>query len=177
MAYDPAARRERYLRNRQLKGRRSGRQDEPVGSRGPSSTTSTADRHRREAEARLAALKQRLTELRTKLEDKLAEAKARSGVETKKDNTPSTSSKASSKTGGGSSKPTTAKEKREASERWEKHKKENPDKSTPKEPSVQAEIEQIRQQIEDIRAKLKAAVEKARQSSTQAKTETAAEGR
>lgn len=174
MVYDPVKRREQYLRTRQLKGRRKGSlQPTSGGSRSQTPTHSTANSKKQQAEARLAALKQRLEQLRDLLAKKVEQAKSEAGVETKKDASPN---KATSSKSGGSKGTTTAKEKRENRERYEKYKKENPDKPASKDPSVQSEIEQVQKQIREVRQKLKDAVEQARQRSKD-NSKTAVEGR
>jgi hypothetical protein len=88
--YDPAARREYYLKTRKLKGRRVGagktaiaRHPSTVPVKRPvlSTPKKTSDERRKETEARVAALQERLAKLKKVLAELVAQAKARSGVE------------------------------------------------------------------------------------------------
>lgn len=85
--YDAAARRERYLRERQLKGREKGEGDATSGPRAPAAAAPPKDRSaaRAAAAARVKALNGRLTTLRAALQaarkksaDKPSEAEKKS---------------------------------------------------------------------------------------------------
>lgn len=159
--YDPQARRERYLRTRQLKGRRTGEKVKPANSSRVGSAQQPAGRRKSSSgpsasvQARIAVLEKRLDRLRDLLAQRVEAAKARSGIETKAQKESKTEDKtsSSSKSGGGSK--LTAKQKKEAAERskdyYEKNKK-----------SGQQELEDLQRQIKEIRAELRAAVENAR---------------
>lgn len=159
--YDPVARRERYLRTRQLKGRQSGSTSDSSnqlnsarqrGSSGERSAQQTA-------QARLEALQGRLDRLRDLLAQRVAAAQKRSGIEPASEKRKTSTSKDT----GGSKKgePRTAEEKRKDRERSAEYRKQHKnDQPTP----VQKQIEQAQAEIRDIRKKLKDAVESARRS-------------
>lgn len=172
--YDPVKRRQYYLRTRELKGRRNGGTDasssrvgrpKSVGVREGESGIADpqSDRTRAEVKARVNALKNRLEKLKTLLDELVEQAKKRSGVETKKE-TPKKESLSIKDT-----KPATAKEKREAKERYEKEQAKNPSLKK-EEAQLQAEIAEIREKITKVRDDLKAAVKNARRKATQIKT-------
>lgn len=173
--YDPNARRERYLRDRELKGRRPGQQPINGQSRNGSSSSVSAVLTRgpnlqtqanqaASATRQAAALRGRLTTLRAALTKLLAEAKSGSS---------STSSSSSSKKGGGSEKsdgpkkPQTAKQKaaaekalKEAQKERAKDQKAEPDKKEA--PSKEEQIAHLRSVIKDVEGKLRAVLERAR---------------
>jgi len=176
-AYDPVKAREYYLKTRQLKGRRSGSSKEDstssstVGSKVVTSNTEMRPSRQAELEAQRDALMKRLETLRNVLAQKVEAAKARSGVET-----PSKKEAASEQTKEKSGKETADKplteqqkrEKREASrEQYEKERK----------MSLSVEVQQLQEQIKDIRAKIEKAIADARQRSLQSTIQTASKGR
>lgn len=132
--YDPVKRRERYLRSRELKGRTSTKIEED------------RERRRRETEAKVEELRDRLSKLREILAQLVKEAKARSGVEG--------DAKSSKKSSDNTSK-MTEKEKSEAAkaskEYYEKNKDEILDEQVK---SLNAKIDRVKQKIDDMREKL-----------------------
>jgi len=159
--YDPVARREYYLRTRKLKGRRVG-SDRTSIARHPSAKKAAvkkpvrpalknnAKERRKAIEARIAALEVRLDKLRKVLAQLVEQAKARSGVEPKKD--PKTAD----------DKPNTTKEKADAAKRskdyYDKNKKEI---LSDKEKALQEKIKSVSAKIKKMRAELAAAKKKA----------------
>lgn len=182
-AYDPAKAHEYYMRVRKLKGRISGSQDDSSGGsqgrkaavstgshpKAPLNSSSTQSLHA-QAEARVAALTQRLDHLKAVLAEMVKQAKARSGVVTPtKDSKSSTSSSTKSSGKSGSSTKSTAKEKRQAHDYYEKHKKDTPKKDPSTEAQIKAlkdSIEEVQTKIRKIRADLKTSVQNARDQST-----------
>ena len=90
--YDPAARREYYLKTRKLKGRAVGSGKtaiarhpttsfSPVKKPVPMAPKKAADQRQKETEAKVAALQERLATLKKVLAELVAQAKARSGVD------------------------------------------------------------------------------------------------
>jgi hypothetical protein len=146
--YDAAKRREYYLRTRKLKGRGGG-----GGTQAPSNTgvvgPNTRARQRREA-AKVEAekLRQRLDRLKEVLAELVDAAKARSGAEPDKDK-PAKEEKSKDRK-------LTPKEKKEAAERAKESREKNPEKTSPSK-----EVEELRAQIDDIRVKIKVAMERA----------------
>lgn len=214
-AYDARKAHEYYIRTRQLKGRRAGSAASPVTKaefkKAASGNEGKYDRFRpvnqrysthqkearKEAEARLEHLLDRLGHLRKLLEQEVEAAKKRNERNTNTSNSPSSSSK-SSKSGGGSSSsshddpvspadkqkaekdrsPLTAKQKREnakrARENYEKKKK------APEHPqqNVQQDIEEVQAKIREIRARLQDAIAEGRKkASDKPKSKTASKGR
>mgnify|MGYP001588856397 CR=1 FL=1 len=173
--YDPTARRQRYLRDRELKGRGPG-QPPPGGQSsngsssggGSSGSGSVLSLHTKANQAvsatrQAAALRARLTTLRSALEKLLAEAKSGS----------SSTSSSSSKKGGsedkskGPDKPQTAKQKaaaenalKKAQEERAKQQKAEPDKKEA--PSKEEQIAHLRSVIKDVESKLRAVLDRAR---------------
>jgi len=178
--YDPQKAREYYLRTRKLKGSKAGAGDpQPAKRSGSAKPTSGKPRDgfkkspaqkRKEADAEVAALKQRLARLKEILADLVKGAKSRSGIETKTDKAKSQAQKnhdTKART------PLTAKQKREAAARSKKHYQE-----TKKNNSSDKNVQEVRAQIKEIKAKLKAAIEAAKkQSAHKPKSQTAPKGR
>lgn len=183
--YDPSARRERYLRERELKGRMKGvgvkkvggrpaaNESPPKGGGGPKNVAPPSNLVE-VAKVRQAALQVRLERLQTALQKLVAEAASDS-----KSSSSDTSSNETSEKGAPKEK-ASAKEKREARARYEKNK--DP-KSTSSEPTEsekaaarQEKIQEIREKIQEIRAKLKEAAAKAA-ATRDTKSDTAPEGR
>ena len=174
--YDPRKRREYYLRTRELKGRRNGAVDETSnrqsgvldrvsdprdrGTRGPDTNAErkTPETTRAEVKARVDQLKNRLDKLKDVLDELVEQAKLRSGVkpEEDKDKKDTSSDKDRDR------KPSTAKERREARERYEKDKEKNPSLRK-EEAQLQEQIADVRAKIEDAREDLKVAIARARQ--------------
>lgn len=174
--YDPTARRQRYLRDRQLKGRQPGstmnKSDDPRfnnesgikedTSNGPSLHTKA---NQAASNARqVAALKGRLASLKAALQKLLADAKSSSSSD-------SASSSSSKKGGGSSSKnePKTSKQKAAAKKALVEARKERakdaPAKKEPEEKDTSTKEEKIahlRSVISDVESKLRAALERAR---------------
>jgi len=176
--YDPVARRQRYLRDRQLKGRRPGAQLTTNGNQSNGSSIGTVAISRTRAnqavstERQAAELRARLSKLRAALQKLLAEAKSSSSSSSK-------SSSSSTKSGGSSTKnqPQTAKEKAAAKKNLEKARKERtkeaaktPDAKKKTEPTKEEQIAHLRSVIRDVEAKLRAVLDNAR-------TQTASNGR
>lgn len=188
--YDPVARRERYLRERQLKGRhrlvanppKAGQGSRVVDANAPGSTVHTrapnlvSAANQAASNARqVAALKSRLASLHAALEKLLAEAKAKSSSSSS-----TTKSKALSVTPV-QKRPKTAAQKAAAKKALDKARQVEKSKAaaTPNKPATtttattrtpEQQIAHIRAVISDVEAKLRAALEKAR-------TQTASSGR
>lgn len=172
--YDPVARRERYLRTRDLKGRQpnAGRTKGDRSTRVNPLPASEDSRNSRDGpsasvQARIAVLEKRLERLRDLLSQRVEAAKARSGVETKAQKESKTKTPTSSTSKSGGSSKLSAKQKREAAERSKDYYEKNKNKSG------QQELKELQTQIKEIRAQLRAAVENARNNNA----ETAANGR
>jgi len=157
-AYDPVKAREYYLRTRQLKGRRPAAQVQPSGRRPGGGTSNAGMRpsRRKQLEAEKAKLEKRIEELKHALELLVEAAKKRAGVKPEKDDKdPKETADRNSKEKKG--KPLTEKQKREkreaAREQYEKEKG----------MTLSVEVSQLREQAQDIRAQLQAAIADARQ--------------
>jgi uncharacterized protein (DUF342 family) len=169
--YDPVKAHEYYVRRRQLKGRRPAGSKQPAASRRSSKgapATGMRPSRRKKLEAQKAALEHRLEVLKRSLDLLVEQAKKRSGVKTpdKKD-----VSKASKEKKGTPDKKLTAKQKadkRKASK--EQYEKEN--KTT-----LAGSVQDLQDQVKDMRAKLQEAIEEARRTSAQSKPKTASKGR
>jgi hypothetical protein len=177
--YDRLRAHEYYLRTRKLKGRKTGSKP-PLSSIKPSSSrpsvskglgkkaskaTKPPTQLRSEAQARVTAIKARLSKLESALKALLKESE--SSKEKSKTKTPEKSGKESSS----SSKPLTAAQKaakkKTNEEYYDKHKKPAEKKATgTHDMTNEQKIEEVRAQIKKARAQLKAAVIRARQSST-----------
>lgn len=185
--YDPVARRERYLRDRQLKGHKKGQTPVPkagVGSRvvgdnpnsasHPSVHVNRSQIQQAASNARqVAAIKGRLADLKAHLNELLAKKKAESTSSSSSD-----SSKSDSKDSKSTSEPKTAKQKAAAKEALKKAQKERA-KDQKAEPdkqeggvslSLDEQITKTRSVISDVETKLRAAIDSAR-------TQTASNGR
>lgn len=189
--YDPAARRQRYLKSRQLKGRGTRNINEfpkmGVGSRvvdssAPGSgvhvqTDATAAARQAASNARqVAQIKGRLSSLKAHLSELLAKKKQAATSSSSSDS--SKKSADSKDTKKGPDKPQTAKQKAAAKEALKKAQKERakdqkaePDKQTGGTSlSLDDQITKTRSVITDVETKLRAAVDSAR-------TQTATNGR
>lgn len=166
--YDPIDRHERYLRERQLQGRKPGKKVPTVGKSGTLHPKGGATRPtkppikkaipkksaaevRKETLAQVEALKTRLEQLREVLRKLVEQAQARAGDSqiTTKDQTDKKPSH------------TTAAQKKKAAEASQKFRdKHKNDTPTPSEElkTLQTKIKNIQKKIEEMRAKLKAAV-------------------
>lgn len=163
--YDPVARRQRYLRDRQLKGRAPGQQPQSGGGQSggggnnaPTPPVKTIVASVASNARQVAALRGRLVKLKAALQKLLADAKSSSSSSSKKDSTSTKDTK---------SEPKTAKQKAAAKEALKKAQKERakdqakePDK--PKEPSKEEKIAHLRSVISDVESQLRAALDKAR---------------
>ena len=159
--YDPAARREYYLKTRKLKGRRVGSSNTAIarhpssGSASvkrplPSAPKKSASERRKAIEARVAALQARLDKLQKILTELVRQAKLRSGVETPKKDT-------------ANDKPEklTTKQKADAAERAKDFYEKNKDPKLSEQAkaleakikSVQAKIKQMRSQLAAVRSR------------------------
>jgi len=178
--YDPNKAREYYLRTRKLKGRKAGAGDPQPSERSGSKKPTTGKprgrpkkspaQKRKEAEAEVAALKKRLARLKEVLAELVKGAKARSGVETKTDKA---KAKAQQNQDAKSKTPLTAKQKREAAARSKKNYEE-----TKKNNASDKNVQELQEQIKDIKAKIQKALEDAKkQSARKPKSQTASKGR
>ena len=179
LPYDASKAHEYYLRNRKLKGREAGGQDDVHSSRTSKGRAATAaklskragpprltSKQRQDAvNGRVASLRKRLDRLKVVLEDLLKEAQKHDG---KKDEP---AKKEENKAGTDKKSELTTKQKREAAVRskeyYEKNKK--PADKFDSEQS-QMDIKKVRAKIREIRAQLRAAIEKARRQSSNIKT-------
>lgn len=150
--YDPAKRREYYLRTRKLKGRpKGGRQPAPKGKPSPFDSAKLKARRK----ARLQALQTRLKKLEQELEILVQQAKERSGVSRSEDPTRKktpTQSKTSTKGSGGSERKLTAKEKRDAAQRSKEYREKNPQKTETEQ--IEAKIRAVREKIAEMKAQI-----------------------
>lgn len=176
--YDPIKAREYYLRTRKLKGRQKGSVD-LAGSRRPGGSTvsalprkkkavSPALQRRRETQARINALNERLEALRKVLRELVEAAKARSGVETPKPKDSKSKAPVKKATSAGSEKLTAAQKKeaaKKAKERYEKEKDKNVS-LTDQEKTVQAQVEAVKKKIVQARKDLRASIERANKRQT-----------
>ena len=154
--YDKAARRERYLRERQLKGRRPAQFQNPEPKDSPRApnappTTKPHTASTPVTPERVAALKVRLTQLKELLAQLVEQAKAKAGVEP----TTKEATKKSAEDKQPAKEKTAAEKKEDAKAAKEQRDKEPPKPETAS--SVQAQIDSVRKQIEDMRAKIAAA--------------------
>lgn len=141
--YDPAKRREYYLKTRQLKGRKRGTVQKP-----PTKTRAQRQAERRKKlEAEVAALKGRLEKLREALKTLTQQAKARSGVDPK-----STTSKKSETKGKSSPTKKTAAQKAKDAKASKEYYEKNKDKLLEEEvQSLKAKIKTIQERIAKMR--------------------------
>jgi len=183
--YDPVKRRERYLRTRQLKGRRKG-----VGTAIPSRTPGSGRpssqggrpqkgsdlarrraQRRKEVEARVIAMTIRLKKLRVELRKLVGEAKLRSGVKPPTEPTKAPSQTRTKKADAAG--PTkqqeprrqTASEKKKAAERSKEYYEENKPKTvsiSKKKAQLQRDIKVTEKKIVQARVRLRKAVADAR---------------
>jgi hypothetical protein len=152
----PAERRERYLRERELKGRKVGSSTPAPAVRRPSAPALTKGvpkpapkkpsvdpaKKRAETEARIEAMQQRLDTLRELLRQLVEKAKERSGVEDPKDEKPAKTTKPSDR------KPLSEAEKAKAAKEAEEWRKNNPDKV------LDQQVERLSTQIKNVEAKI-----------------------
>lgn len=165
--YDPAARREYYLKNRVLKGRRAGSSEPTPSIRRAGVASNPAPRRAGQAKARQQeiarqreALNKRLERLKEVLSQLLKEAQARAGVTPDKGSTPAKSSGADKGSKSKSDRKLTAKQKRDAAKRSKEYREEHKDPSVK---DLQADIAEVREKIKQARADLQAAIDRARQ--------------
>jgi DNA mismatch repair ATPase MutS len=161
--YDPAKRREYYLRTRQLRGRKTGQAMEIFGEKPKRSVSTTppkkanADSKQSDFQAKMDALNARLDKLKTVLAELTKQAQARSGVDPAGSSS-STDSKSSTAT---PPKKLTAKQKADKA----KKAKENADKKANQTPSQQlkeleSKIKAIQAEIKKMKAEIAAAKKK-----------------
>lgn len=164
--YDPAKAREYYLRTRQLKGRRRGRAEEPSSDRQKASSAKPDSALRASRRGQLLAekakLERRLDELKDALELLVDAAKKRAGVKEDKSEDQSDPKETAAKNEKSKKdKPLTEKQKREkreaSKEQYEK------EQGT----SLAQNVDSLRGQVQDVRAKLEAAIADARRKSGQ----------
>lgn len=188
--YDPVARRQRYLKSRQLKGRKKGTAPQPapkagVGSRVVETGRSDSALHptgqvnrTRAAQAasnarQVAAIQGRLNDLKAHLNELLAKKKAESKSSSSSDSSKSESKDSKEASTKGADKPKTAKQKAAAKEALKKAQKERakdqkaePDKPDTQEGgtslSLDEQITKTRAVITDVETKLRAAIDSAR---------------
>jgi uncharacterized protein YceH (UPF0502 family) len=160
--YDPAKRREYYLKTRELKGRQPGR-GSPTASKTGNRARSQGDltkrraaseQRREEVKARIEKLKAHIAELKVVLKKVLAEAKARGG------GTPQPAKKTAAKSDSKSSdkKPLTAKQKSDAAKRS----KEAYDKEQKKSGNQNQELASLTNQLNSLKKRISKAIENAR---------------
>lgn len=178
--YDPVKAREYYLRTRHLKGRRPAAQVASIGRpavRGASNAEMRQSR-RKKLEAEKAKLEKRIEELKNALESLVRQAKRRAGVSAEEDHQKDPKEQADRNTRDKKDKPLTEKQKADkrkaAKEQYEKEKG----------MTLSREVEALRQQASDIRAKLEAAIADANKrqpkkprAQFQSTTQTASNGR
>jgi ubiquinone biosynthesis protein UbiJ len=142
-AYDATKRREYYLRTRKLKGHK------PAQAKPPKKTRAQRQAERRKKlEAQVDALKGRLEKLRTVLAELTKQAKARSGVETKKTNSKTTTSSTKKP----AEKKLTPAQKAKAAKASEEYRKKNPEKALSEDvKSLNEKIQTIQKRIEKMR--------------------------
>lgn len=174
--YDPQKAREYYLRTRKLKGRKKGSEELPsgdtkkralslVGKVQKAAPKQSGEARRAEIAAEVTRLRGRLETLKKALAALVDDAKGRSGA--KKDTKDKPGAKDSKGGSKGESK-LSPQEKRKAAERSKKWREKHKDK-TPEQ-----QVVALKEQIKDIRAKIKAAIAKAKK---QSKPKTASKGR
>ena len=154
--YDPVKAREYYLRTRHLKGRRRAQARPPGPGRRPAvaqvKPKQSSAARRAAIEAEKAHLEKRLKRLKEVLRELVDAAKKRSGVDESKD-TPK--DKADRNAQRKKNRPLTAAQKRKKAkadkERYDKEHKDSP----------KSEIQQLRQQIQDIEERIRAAMAEA----------------
>lgn len=180
--YNPAKAREYYLRTRELKGRQIGRAEPaplvrqkladtktltPREKKAPVSSRKSSVQKKEETKAKVARLEKKLDQLKDLLKRLVAEAKERSGVETKKET--KTSSSSNSKTANSSttdSKPTAAQKADKAKKAKAEYKKENPTSKKDEAGDLEKEIAAVREKIAKAKADIKEAIAKQRKSKT-----------
>jgi len=148
--YDPAKRREYYLRTRKLKGRKPGARQDLRGRVTAKPRLNRAQRQAkrtRELEAKVNALKARLEKLRAVLAQLTKEAQARSGHKSNKATPKKTTSDKKS-----SAPKQTASQKAKAAKRSKEYYEKNRDKILAEEAkSLIGKIKTIQQRIEKMR--------------------------
>lgn len=164
-AYDPAKAHAYYERTKKLKGRQPGSATDNGGSR-PTGTT-TAPRPPKMASPsgstseRVAALKARLNRLKEVLDQLVEAAQKRSGVD---DTTQETNKKKAAAKDNAPDKPKTAAQKKADAERAKKMRAAKGETSPSDEAAkIKAQIAEVEKKIADARAKLAAALQKARE--------------
>lgn len=154
--YDPVKAREYYLRTRHLKGRRPAAQEASIGrptARGASNAEMRLSR-RKQLEAEKAKLEKRIEELKNALESLVRQAKRRAGITAAEDSATKKDPKeqADRNTRDKKDKPLTEKQKADkrkaAKDQYEKEKG----------MTLSREVEALRKEAQDIRAKLEAAI-------------------
>lgn len=179
--YDPVKAREYYLRTRELKGRRPGKQD-PTSTARTGQRTATAGGRQRIAvpggqlkrpanamtpqqrkaaiEARVTALKGRLARLKVALAELVKQAKIRSGADPADVNKDSKAKPKDTKSAK-DKKPQTAAEKKAAQKAYEERKKKE---GTPEgqEEKLKAEIERVEEKILEAKERIRLSIERAR---------------
>lgn len=157
--YDPVKAREYYLRTRHLKGRRPAAQEASIGrpaTRGASNAEMRLSR-RKQLEAEKAKLEKRIEELKNALESLVRQAKRRAGITAAEDSATKKDPKeqADRNTRDKKDKPLTEKQKADkrkaAKDQYEKEKG----------MTLSGEVEALRKQAQDIRAKLEVAIAEA----------------
>lgn len=160
--YDPEKARAYYLRTRHLKGRRAARAILPKGKKRPTAVPVHVRKGGLSRQEQLKderdKLERRLDRLKEVLAEKVKAAKKRSGIEVKS-KAPSKAKKDSTKKSTPDKALTTSQKKEKAAKAREDYKKEHGGGT-----STSQEIQQLRKQIADIRAKIKKAVEDAQKS-------------
>lgn len=184
-AYDPVARRQRYLKTRRLKGRQPGQHPQPapkmgVGSRvveggNPRSSfhaapNKTAARQAASVARQVAAIQGRLDSLKSHLNELLAKKKAEASSSSSSNSKEKSSTDTSTAKNAGPAPPKTAAQKAaakkalaKAQDARAKEQKATPDAKEPKTSlSLDEQISKTREVISDVEAKLKSVKEQAR---------------
>lgn len=202
--YDPVKAHEYYMRTRKLKGRPQGsseiidprsRAGSSTSGKGPKKSGSELVQpkgpSREELEAQKDALQKRLLRLKEELRKLVRAAKTRSGIVEKEPEKKSSESKKNKESDEKKESEPEKEEKLTSSEKKEKAKKarETYEKEKKKSPTPSSEIAALERQIQDVRKRIKAALEDARKkaigkdqadlitSSDQSKSKTASKGR
>lgn len=156
----PAERHQRYLRERELKGRKTGSSTpapvvrRPAVTKGPAKPVPKAPsvdpaKRRAATEARIKEMQARLEKLRELLRQLVEKAQERSGVDEADENQPSDSKTPSTR------KKLSLKEREDAKKRAEEWRKKHPDEALDKQVrTLETQLENVTQKIAEMREKL-----------------------
>lgn len=163
--YDAAARRERYLRTRQLKGRQKTASVTTIGRARKVAASPPKMKSGGGQQAEIQALEARLDELKDRLSDLVEAAKKRSGIETKAEKK---SAKKEASKPDKPEKPMTAAQKKAQAERA-KERRQDEKKGQSEKEAPSDTIAQLREQIADYREKIAKALADAQKPKTNRK--------